>query len=282
MKIWAYAICWNEEKMLPYYLNHYSLFCDKIIIYDNESTDRSREIINSYPNTEIRTYKTNNEIRDDIYLKLKHESIYDAKGKADYVIVGDTDEFLYHRDIKNFLMENPDYVWYRPAGFQMVSDEFPTDNTLIYDQIRRGVPTSNLCKPILINPNLVDNIEFWPGQHNVKHYEHENIKWDRKFNARNKLINMCDLGDGFIECDETWENKNLFWSSFYRYDYFNDSPLKLLHYKYVGIDYVINRNKILRDRLSSVNNSNGWGKHYHKNTTDIFSTLHEASINVKL
>ena len=30
MKIWAYAICWNEEKILPYYLRHYEKFCDKI------------------------------------------------------------------------------------------------------------------------------------------------------------------------------------------------------------------------------------------------------------
>jgi glycosyltransferase involved in cell wall biosynthesis len=55
MKIWAYAICWNEEVMLPYYLKHYEKFCEKIIIYDNMSTDNSRNIIKNHPLCEIRT-----------------------------------------------------------------------------------------------------------------------------------------------------------------------------------------------------------------------------------
>mgnify|MGYP000701398893 CR=1 FL=1 len=37
MKIWAYAVIWNEEKMLDFYLRHYSKFCDKIVFFDNES-----------------------------------------------------------------------------------------------------------------------------------------------------------------------------------------------------------------------------------------------------
>ena len=36
------------------------------------STDRSHEIINSFPNTEIIPYDSNGEVRDDIYLKLKN------------------------------------------------------------------------------------------------------------------------------------------------------------------------------------------------------------------
>ena len=100
MKVWAYVICWNEEVMLPYYLRHYEIFCDKIIIYDNMSTDRSQEIIKAHPKCELRLYDSKGEVRDDLYLKIKNHAWKEARGQGiDYVIVGDTDEFLYHPNI---------------------------------------------------------------------------------------------------------------------------------------------------------------------------------------
>ena len=43
MKVKVYSICYNEEYMLPFFLQHYS-FAD-IVVYDNESTDNSLEIM---------------------------------------------------------------------------------------------------------------------------------------------------------------------------------------------------------------------------------------------
>ena len=48
MRIYAYAICWNEEIMLPYYLHHYEKFVEKIIIYDNNSKSKLINLINLY------------------------------------------------------------------------------------------------------------------------------------------------------------------------------------------------------------------------------------------
>jgi glycosyltransferase involved in cell wall biosynthesis len=47
MKVGLTAPCFNEERFLPYFLRHYSTFCDKIFIFDNCSTDKSKEIIKS-------------------------------------------------------------------------------------------------------------------------------------------------------------------------------------------------------------------------------------------
>ncbi|MBN2485665.1 MAG: glycosyltransferase family 2 protein [Bacteroidales bacterium] len=46
--------------------------------------------------------------------------------------------------------------------------------------------------------------------------------------------------------------------------YKNDNALKLLHFKYLGIDYVMNRHLIYRNRLSNINRQNQWGKEYEK------------------
>ena len=44
-RISVYSICWNEAKLLPFFLNHYAKFASKITIYDNESNDGSVEVV---------------------------------------------------------------------------------------------------------------------------------------------------------------------------------------------------------------------------------------------
>ena len=45
MFIEAYIVTWNEEKILPFVLDHYAEFCDRIVLLDNWSDDSSYEII---------------------------------------------------------------------------------------------------------------------------------------------------------------------------------------------------------------------------------------------
>ena len=49
MKIHAHILSWNEEKILPYTLDHYSNICEKIFVYDNMSNDSSDDIYKKYP-----------------------------------------------------------------------------------------------------------------------------------------------------------------------------------------------------------------------------------------
>ena len=53
MKVTLYTICYNEQEMLPYFLNHYSKMVDKIVVYDNQSTDNSRKILESFKDCEL-------------------------------------------------------------------------------------------------------------------------------------------------------------------------------------------------------------------------------------
>ena len=64
-----YAVCWNEEKMLPFMFDYYERFVDKFTIYDNCSSDRSSDIILSHKNAQMISFSTdgfNDNIHNDI------------------------------------------------------------------------------------------------------------------------------------------------------------------------------------------------------------------------
>ena len=102
----AYFLCYNESNILPHLIKYYSTFCEKIHIVDNHSTDNSREIVESFSNTEFSTFDSNGEFNDHSNKEVKNNIWKKSRGKADYVILGDTDEFLYHENMSEFLIES--------------------------------------------------------------------------------------------------------------------------------------------------------------------------------
>ena len=165
MKIESYAICYNEEALLPYYLRHYSQFCDQITIFDNYSTDRSEEICRSNRKVKLIKYDTGNQIRDDIYLQIKNNCW--KQSDASWVIVGDIDELVYHPNIRNVLF-NTWATIITPKMFNMYSEVFPTTTGQIYEEVRTGIPCGS--KTNLFKPKAVSNINYDPGCH-VAHPE---------------------------------------------------------------------------------------------------------------
>ncbi len=213
-----YSLCWNEEKILPFVLNYYFPYCDKITIMDNESDDNSVKIIQSYTKTEVRSYSTQGEIRDDIYLEIKNNIWKESRGKADWVIVCDVDEILYHPNLISKLKELKDegFTIIKPHGYDMYSENFPTKSLL---EITTGVKDNRLLgKCIIFNPNKIDEINYKTGCH---------------------------------KCYPTGELK-----------FYKKNDFKMLHYKCLNLDYLIDRFSLLNKRLSNYNIENKFGKHY--------------------
>ena len=134
--IYAYFVCYNEANILPHMLKHYLSFCEKVTILDNNSTDNSVSIINSFNNTEVIPFSSNESFNDHVHIKLKNHVWKSSIGVADYVILGDTDEFLYHENIIDFLSQSRDkcITIFKPEGYHMIADEdlilSPTDDIL--------------------------------------------------------------------------------------------------------------------------------------------------------
>ena len=147
MNIQVYTITYNEEFILPHFIKHYQEnFSAHITVFDNFSTDRTKEIIlNS--DCEYKTYDSGGQIRDDLYLSIKNEC---WKGsKADWVIIVDADEFLF---------VDFDYTPYnliRTQGYDMIGAP-PS---------RLGVPNSLYSKAVMFRPSDFYNIGYQPGAH---------------------------------------------------------------------------------------------------------------------
>lgn len=207
----VFAICYNEEIMLPYFLRHYSAMCEKITIYDNYSTDRSDEICRANPKVEVIKYDSGNQIRDDLYLEIKNNCW--KKSKCDWVIVCDIDELL---------VFTPGYISngtiIKPAWYDMVSDHLPATEGQIYDELCYGVPNPN-TKCLMFRPDSVEEINYEPGAHFIK-----------------------PVGDVRI---------------------IEANLMAVLHYKYLSLQYVIDRYALFASRLSDINKELKWGYHYN-------------------
>jgi glycosyltransferase involved in cell wall biosynthesis len=225
MDITVYALCYNEEELLPFFLDYYSRFALKIVIWDNYSTDATEAIANSYKKTkvEIHKFNTNNEFREDINVYIKNHC---WKGdKADLVIVCDVDEFLYAVDIPDFLARRQEFHVFKPVGYNMVSENFPEYGPLlITEQIKSGVMAENYSKVVLFNPKMVTEIDYGIGAHIARP---RGTSIMRPYDARD----------------------------------FNEE-LKLLHYKNISFEYRQRKNWEYAPRVGAISKKSNWNYHF--------------------
>ena len=234
MIIDAYTFCYNEEIRLKYYLNSYAPLCRKITIYDNGSTDSSKEIATKYNNViwETETY-SQNEINDLILTDTKN-NCWKKSRDADWVIVCDIDEILYHKDgLNNYLMyllNETNKRIIRATGFDMVSTKLPTHTGHFYDdadfqygvriEVEKG--RSRFDKTCIFSPSSIDEINYRPGAHTCMPV----------VNGNREELSL------------------------------HDGELKLLHYKYLSKEYFLNRQRQSGERLSEINKEKNLGGEY--------------------
>jgi len=232
MTIYTYIFCWNEEKILKFTLDHYSQFSDRIFLLDNYSTDNSLKIASKYD--KVTVIPVSCEEEEDTYDEFKSAKLrsniykddtygFQAVDKADWAILVDADEFVYHPDLVNVLKgyKQQGVAIPRLAGYDMFSKEFPvhTKGELLTSKVRRGVESLSESKPVMIDPNKVE-VKFSVGAH-----FHSEVR-----GAAYPSIN---------------------------------ADIKLLHYKNLSKDYVVCRYKQLAPRSSCTNKANKFGEHWY-------------------
>lgn len=175
MKIVVVTLTYNEEVILPFFLRHYERFVERIIIYDSGSTDRTLEIARAHPLVELRDRKpTNGEIDDLENIRLKNTAWKDCG--ADWVMVVDADEFLFHPDMRAFLNEcdRQKKNLVQSECWQMVGDKIPSGG-LLTEQITTGVRDEHTIlfydKTLIFKPET--NLAYVAGCHD---YRGENLR----------------------------------------------------------------------------------------------------------
>ena len=120
-----------------------------IIVYDNESTDRSVQIALEN-NCKVISYSTNNQLSDSKYLEIKNNCWKTAT--TDWVLVCDLDELL---DINENILNTTDYNIIGGKGYEMCGNI----NDKIED-INQGVYTSGYSKLLCFNSKVVREINY--------------------------------------------------------------------------------------------------------------------------
>ena len=172
MRIHLIAPCFNEERLLPYFLKYYGQFCDLITIYDDNSTDKSVEIIKSFPKTEVIQQNTGlvGKFDDTNVLRIKNEK-YKVDREYDWVIIVDIDEFLYHPDLLKKLEEykNSNVTIPLTTGYDMYTKVFPSEDKQIHEIVQSGRLAENHSKKVIFNPKFID-INYTIGCHTCNPY----------------------------------------------------------------------------------------------------------------
>ncbi len=218
-----YSLCWNEERMLPYYLRHYEPFVDRFFVFDDGSSDGSRAILEAHPKVEVVPWERVDEASYVIsQQRFSNRCWKPSRGEADWVLVCDVDEHFYHADLPSYLDRcRAEGVTMIPAqGFQMVSEEFPTVDRRLCDTIRHGARFDMLDKMSFFNPDDVHHMGFQPGRHVVR-------------------------PQGRLQTPERPE-------------------MKMLHYKLLGLDYVLERHASLLERLGPTDLERNFCHHWRE------------------
>lgn len=219
-EVHVYALCWNEERMLPYFFRHYDGVADRYFIFDNGSTDRSVEMLKAHPKVVLDSF----EVAGDSFVLAAanhyNECWKQSRGQADWVIVCNVDEHIYHPDLRGYLRacKGRGVTIVTPEGYDMVSDTFPEAGVPLSEAVRRGMREPFLDKPEIFDPDRIREINFVPGRHQAS--------------PAGEVV-----APGF-------------------------KATKLLHYKYLGLDYVLRRHAELKTGLRSLDIRKGWGLQY--------------------
>ena len=237
MKIWLYTVTYNEAKILPFFLQHYARFCDRITVVDDKSTDGTREIVQNWwhyigedvPRAYLPTapvmpqrcqvmledYPHASGLDDRDLLAFAKATYKRAHGSAHWCIWVDPDEFLYHPDLlptlERLRVEGVEVPLMR--GYQMLSESFPVfgPRKPITELVTEGVEDPTYAKPCIFMPHAEMDWELG------KHYVHGDLK---------------------------------------RGAY---AGLKLLHYRCLGLEYLRERHARNYARCSAANKASGLG-----------------------
>jgi hypothetical protein len=153
-------------------------------------------------------------------LALRQQAWQESRGCADWVIVVDCDEFLWHPDLPAYLaaMRRQGVTVPRTCGYEMISPHFPSAADQIYCQVRTGIRADHMDKLVVFDPSAVATMNFTVGCHGA--------------HPEGKIVH-------------------------------DPAPqLKLLHYRHLGLEYVLSRYRQLGLRRTEIDYQMGWNYHY--------------------
>jgi glycosyltransferase involved in cell wall biosynthesis len=210
--------------------------------YDDDSTDGTIDILKAHKKVEVRRFEREHPHSFELSKCAVFNHCWkEARGSADWVIIVDCDELIFHARLIEYLEEQKlSGVTLIPTlGFEMVTDQFPGPEEFLATSRTKGAPDLQLSKPCVFDPAAIEQSNFTVGQHNVRPVGRISLP------AHDELM--------------------------------------LLHYKFLGPDYLCQRYFELLARRGKVDRLRGWNRHYAKlpeQLRNVFDTLKRRSVDI--
>ena len=213
MKLAGVTLCYNESEMIKYVMPYWErIGIDKLIVYDNMSSDNSVELLSKYAFVEIRSFDTNGKFCDRTNARLKSNTYLELKNQGyDWIFIGDFDEVVFcpNPNIREELqkIENYDGAFFNRDMVQPFSMEYIKfdESKLIHEQMPYFITWHDDSrkwggsKVILINTKKVDKINYSHGAHmcyfkhnndNIKNFGYPFISFHLKYVDTQRLENI--------------------------------------------------------------------------------------------
>lgn len=248
-KVYWIVLCKNEEDIIPFVIPYWKRIADRVIVYDNHSTDSSIDLLSKHDWIEIRTFDSDGQ-NDIIQKQVKEQAYLEFKDKCDIMIISDMDELFYFNDFKAIseAFINGGYNVLATPIYSLCEDNKPPyeEDKLLHQQchmfykqkMNHMTNFENYSKLSIFNTKVTDKLLMSVGQHYVQTSPQMQVMLsydgfclhidkgfgiDYKYNIRqkmnknlsktNKQCGMCvEYGDSYVKLkNEYQENqKNSF------------------------------------------------------------------------
>lgn len=204
VKYHVYTFLWNDVRTIKSLLKHYET-ADRIVVYDGGSTDEGPEIVRK-AGRELRMLEITDHLDDSLNIKIKNNAWKESRGHCDYVIVQDTDEFLFFPDHPNDIIagltdfKNEGVTASYVDGYSILTsdDEFAEIYEALdkdrhpsvgFSKVMRGdlvYPRDqntwifSYDKPFIFDPSALQESNFYLGQHLWQPFPLDGLKFPSK------------------------------------------------------------------------------------------------------
>lgn len=178
-----YKVCWitlckNEIDIIPFCIDYWKRIADKVVVYDNGSTDGSIEELEKYHFIEVRHFDSNGQ-NDLVQKEVKQKAFQEFKNDFDIIILSDMDEVFYFDDFKALASEMIDggYNILATPIYSLCEDFKPQYEQGKYlhqlchkfykQRMNHMKGMENISKLSIFNTRATDNVAMSVGQHIV-------------------------------------------------------------------------------------------------------------------
>jgi Glycosyl transferase family 2 len=163
-----YCLCWNDARMLPFFFRHYDDIVDRYFVFDNGSTDGSLTLLEQHGRVEISHF----DVLGDSFVEEERrlgDTIW-CNSNADWVIITDIDEHIYHPHLNEYLRQCTDHgvTAIQSIGYEMVSDSFPSGSRPLVELVTIGTRSTGHDRLCIFNPKELTETNFSVGRHEAE------------------------------------------------------------------------------------------------------------------